>query len=148
MKAEGTNPSSSLPQTRVYNASRLLHSKSLELEESIGQNIPPYAILSHTWGKEEVFFQDLQTDEAPKNAGYQKILHCCEEAARDGLEYAWVDTCCIDKTSSSELSKAIKSMYRWYQEAGVCYVYLSDVTNVSSIRSELEGIEVALTVSR
>ena len=152
MKAEGTNPSSSLPQTRVYNASRLLHSKSLELEESIGQNIPPYAILSHTWGKEEVFFQDLQTDEAPKNAGYQKILHCWKKQRetdfRGGFEYAWVDTCCIDKTSSSELSEAIDSMYRWYQEAGVCYVYLSDVSNVSSIGSELEGIEVALTVSR
>jgi hypothetical protein len=127
---------------------RLLHSKSLALKEFIGQDIPPYAILSHTWGEGEVSFQDLRTGEAPKKAGYQKIQHCCEEAAKDGFEYAWVDTCCIDKTSSSELSEAINSMYRWYQEAGVCYVYLSDVSNVSSIGSELEGIEVALTVSR
>jgi hypothetical protein len=63
----------------------LLHSKSLELEEFIGQDIPPYAILSHTWGDGEVFFQDLQSGKAPKKAGHQKILHCCEEAARDGF---------------------------------------------------------------
>jgi hypothetical protein len=127
---------------------RLLHSKSLELTEFIDQNLPHYAILSHTWGEGEVSFQDLQTGEAPKKAGYQKILHCCEEAARNGFEYAWVDTCCIDKTSSSELSEAINSMYRWYQGAAVCYTYLSDVSDVSAMRSNLKEIEHALSDSR
>jgi hypothetical protein len=59
--------------------------------------------------------------------GYDKIKRCCEVALSDGFKYAWIDTCCIDKTSSSELSEAINSMYRWYKTAAVCYVILSDV---------------------
>jgi hypothetical protein len=106
---------------------RLLHSKTLELKEFIGQDIPLYAILSHTWGDEEVSFQDIQRPEAREKKGYNKIRLCCDQASRDGFEYAWVDTCCIDKTSSAELSEAINSMYKWYQQAEVCYVYLSDV---------------------
>jgi len=106
---------------------RLLHSKTLKLEEFNGKRVPPYAILSHTWGEDEISFQDSQCRDADKKAGYEKIKHCCEIAAADGFEYAWVDSCCIDKTSSSELSEAINSMYRWYKEAQVCYAYLSDV---------------------
>jgi hypothetical protein len=106
---------------------RLLHSKTLELKEFTGQDIPPYAILSHTWGDEEVSIQDIQRPEAREKKGYNKIRLCCDQASRDGFEYAWVDTCCIDKTSSAELSEAINSMYKWYQQAEVCYVYLSDV---------------------
>jgi hypothetical protein len=60
-------------------------------------------------------------------SGYDKIKRCCEVASMDGFEYVWVDTCCIDKTSSAELSEAINSMYRWYGQAEVCYTYLSDV---------------------
>jgi hypothetical protein len=106
---------------------RLLHSKTLELKEFIGQDIPPYAILSHTWGDEELSFQDIQRPEAREKKGYNKIRLCCDQASQDGFEYAWVDTCCIDKRSSAELSEAINSMYKWYQQAEVCYVYLSDV---------------------
>jgi hypothetical protein len=127
---------------------RLLHSKSLRLEEFIGGRFPPYAILSHTWGEEEVSFQDIQNGEAHKKEGYQKILCCCNEAARDGFDYAWVDTCCIDKTSSSELSEAINSMYRWYKGAIVCYAYLSDVSGVSAMRSDRKEIKRALSGSR
>jgi len=106
---------------------RLLHSMTLKLVEFSEKEIPLYAILSHTWGEGEVSFQDMQGVNADQKAGYDKIQRCCEVAAADGFEYAWVDTCCIDKTSSSELSEAINSMYRWYQKAEVCYVYLSDV---------------------
>lgn len=48
------------------------------------------------------------------------------QACSDGLKYIWIDSCCIDKTSSSELAESINSMFRWYEESEVCYVYLSD----------------------
>jgi hypothetical protein len=91
--------------------------------------IPPYAILSHTWGAEieEVTFQDFIIGDGKNKAGYGKIRFCGEQARRDGLQYFWVDTCCIDKTNSAELQEAINSMFRWYQNADECYVYLTDV---------------------
>jgi hypothetical protein len=63
-------------------------------------------------------------------AGYHKIRKCCEQATRDGFEFAWVDTCCIDKSSSAELSEAINSMFQWYKDSAVCYAYLEDVDNI------------------
>jgi hypothetical protein len=88
----------------------------------------PYAILSHTWGEEEVSFQDMQSlSKAKTRTGFAKIQKCCKMAASRGLDYAWVDTCCIDKTSSAELQEAINSMFRWYQNADICYAYLADV---------------------
>jgi hypothetical protein len=93
-----------------------------------GDKIPQkYAILSHTWEAEEVTFEDLQNGTGTKKAGYNKIRFCGEQARRDGLQYFWVDTCCIDKSSSAELSEAINSMFRWYRESTKCYVYLPDV---------------------
>jgi hypothetical protein len=89
--------------------------------------IPKYAILSHTWGADEVTFEDLVNGTGENKEGYKKIQFCGEQAARDGLQYFWVDTCCIDKSNSTELSKAINSMFRWYRNAPRCYVYLSDV---------------------
>jgi hypothetical protein len=86
-----------------------------------------YAILSHTWEAEEVTFEDLQNGTGTKKAGYNKIRFCGEQARRDSLQYFWMDTCCIDKSSSAELSEAINSMFRWYRESTKCYVYLSDV---------------------
>ena len=106
---------------------RLLHTKTLELHEFFGDEIPPYAILSHTWGEDEVSFQELRSSSGNNKAGYDKIRGCCEMAVSDGFQYAWVDTCCIDKTSSAELSEAINSMYNWYRHSDVCYVYLPDV---------------------
>ncbi|KAF1955268.1 WD40 repeat-like protein [Byssothecium circinans] len=92
--------------------------------------IPPYAILSHTWGAdaEEVTFDDLTKGIGKKKHGYKKIYFCAEQAARDGLEYFWIDTCCINKANKAELSHAINSMFRWYRNATRCYVYLTDVT--------------------
>jgi hypothetical protein len=91
---------------------------------------PPYAILSHTWGieDEEVTFRDLMDGTGKNKAGYNKIWFCDTHAHRDGLEYFWVDSCCIDKSSSAELSEAINSMFQWYRNATECYVYLSDVS--------------------
>ena len=116
---------------------RLLEIKAhgkFSLTEFAGDNIPQYAILSHTWGadSEEVTFKDLDLDlvdlTSKSKVGYDKIRFCGEQAASDGLQYFWVDTCCIDKSSSTELTEAINSMFRWYCEAAKCYVYLSDVS--------------------
>lgn len=114
---------------------RLLNSTTLQLHEFFGATIPPYAILSHTWEDDEVSFQDMHDEVGIQKAGYHKITNCCKTAAADGFEYAWVDTCCINKTSRSELSEAINSMYRWYQYAEVCYVFLSDVPSPANPRS-------------
>ena len=115
---------------------RLLHSKTLEFREFPNHKDVAYAILSHTWGADEVLFQELDglnakaTPHAIKQkAGYQKIKACCTQAASDGFDYTWVDTCCIDKRSSAELSEAINSMYKWYRDSAVCYAYLEDVPN-------------------
>ena len=91
--------------------------------------IPPYAILSHTWDDgHEVTFRDLVDGTGRSKSGYDKIQFCGQRAERDGLQYFWVDTCCIDKSNHVELQKAINSMFRWYQKAAKCYVYLSDVS--------------------
>ncbi|KAK0653132.1 ankyrin repeat-containing domain protein [Cercophora newfieldiana] len=105
----------------------LLNTSSLKLEYFDHHNVPPYAILSHRWEAEEVTFQDVQVGDAHNKAGYKKLEGTCSLAKSHGFEYAWVDTCCIDKTSSAELSEAINSMFLWYQESTVCYVYLADV---------------------
>ena len=110
---------------------RLLNARTYELVERY-DGVLEYAILSHTWGdaKDEVSFRDIQPEtlqRARGKPGFAKISFAAEQAVHDGLEYVWVDTCCIDKSSSAELSEAINSMYRWYQEASVCYVYLADL---------------------
>jgi ankyrin repeat protein len=106
---------------------RLLHTTKRKLEEFGSNTIPLYAILSHTWGSNEITFQDIEAGDAEKRVEYEKIRNTCSLAAAHGFDYVWIDTCCIDKTSSAELSEAINSMYRWYQESGVCYAYLADV---------------------
>ena len=88
----------------------------------------PYAILSHTWGDDEVLLSDLrEPDSATAKSGWEKIRGAQRQAEKDGLDYVWIDTCCIDKSSSAELGEAINSMFRWYSDAKVCYVYLADV---------------------
>ncbi|KAK7214074.1 hypothetical protein V2G26_021252 [Clonostachys chloroleuca] len=106
---------------------RLLDVKSRELHEFLGSQVPNYAILSHTWGDDEVLFNDIQRGTAEKRRSYDKVINCCRKASEDGLQWVWIDTCCIDKSSSAELSEAINSMYQWYADSSVCYVYLEDV---------------------
>jgi hypothetical protein len=132
---------------------RLLHFNEFgELSWTVfsKDSIPPYAILSHTWGTEEVGFQDLVNKTGKKKAGYRKIMFCGEQATHDYLQYFWVDTCCIDKRDLFELSKAINSMFRWYQNAAKCYVLLSDVTTPSLESASLHRNtwEVAFRKSR
>ncbi|KAJ5116243.1 hypothetical protein N7456_000591 [Penicillium angulare] len=120
---------------------RLINIWSLQLEEFMDHNIPRYAILSHTWGEDEVTFQDMQDADSQKTLakkGYTKIRRSCEQAREQfttdyfTTNYIWVDTCCIDKTSSAELSEAINSMMRWYENSQICYAYLVDVPPLSN----------------
>jgi len=126
---------------------RLLDVDTLEPKEFYGDNIPPYAILSHTWDGDEITLQELQLvcgekqssrDEAAaqvrRKRGYHKVKSAADLASKRPLQYVWVDTCCIDKSSSADLDEAINSMYQWYKRAAVCYVFLTDVTT-------LEGFE-------
>jgi hypothetical protein len=113
---------------------RLLNVQTLKLESFLGQ-VPPYAILSHTWGNEEVQFDELNSASAQGKVGYQKIHSACTKANEDGHSYVWIDTCCIDSSSSAELSEAINSMFNWYRKSEVCYVYLEDVDNVEGFKS-------------
>ncbi|MDI1493158.1 MAG: hypothetical protein OHK93_004945 [Ramalina farinacea] len=106
---------------------RLLNTSSHELQEFSQDKIPRYAILSHTWGHNEVSFANIEDGTAHKKNAYNKILGACSQARVDEHQWLWIDTCCIDKKSSAELSEAINSMYAWYENAAVCYAYLSDV---------------------
>lgn len=94
-------------------------------------NIPLYAILSHTWGpdSDEVSLQDLLDGAGKAKAGYDKLRFCARQARRDGLTHFWIDTCCIDKSNSTELAEALNSMFNWYRRASRCYVFLPDVTS-------------------
>jgi hypothetical protein len=127
--------SPALHPAEILETMRLLILRSngkLAWEEFNQDKIPPYAILSHTWGSEEVSFLDLVHSSGTSKAGYRKIVFCGEQAARDGLRYFWVDTCCIDKRDNTELTKAINSMFRWYRNAKKCYVYISDISTLTS----------------
>lgn len=107
---------------------RLLHTESLEFKEFFDSKVPKYAILSHKWEeKGEVSFQDFEKGKEQGWLGFKKITSCCVLAKSRGFDWVWIDTCCIDKKSSAELSEAINSMFRWYAGAGECYAYLSDV---------------------
>ncbi|KAK5659114.1 hypothetical protein OQA88_1204 [Cercophora sp. LCS_1] len=109
---------------------RLLNTTTLELEHFATENKPAYAALSHTWGSEEVLHDDACHGEAALRLcgkkGLTKVLKSAEIAKNDGYHYIWIDTCCIDKSSSAELSEAINSMFNWYRRAHVCYAFLED----------------------
>ncbi|KAI3320995.1 HET-domain-containing protein [Xylariaceae sp. AK1471] len=108
---------------------RLIDCQTLALEEFLGPEDVVYAILSHTWKKhEEVQYSEFTSglSGAVGKGGFVKIMKACQLALSDGCNYAWVDTCCIDKSSSAELSEAINSMFLWYSKATICYAYLDD----------------------
>ncbi|KAF9873342.1 hypothetical protein CkaCkLH20_09155 [Colletotrichum karsti] len=129
----------------------LIDTDTLRLVGVQGDPQEDYAILSHTWGRDEVTFSVFQAitkaserhsfstlDDMREHigvtttSGYGKIKDSAKLAKAQGLKYLWVDTCCIDKTSSAELSESINSMYRWYQKAKVCYAFLPDVEPVAA----------------
>ncbi|KAI3328984.1 HET-domain-containing protein [Xylariaceae sp. AK1471] len=116
----------------------LIDTTLLELHFQITLTPESYAILSHTWTEEEeVSFQEFHdVENRCKKKGFEKIKTACELARHRGLKWCWVDTCCIDKTSSAELSEAINSMFRWYKESAVCFAYLGDLSP-----SSVEGLE-------
>lgn len=105
---------------------RLLNTQTLGFNEFFDSQIPPYAILSHRWGEQEITFKEMRKGQVYPGPGLDKIRNFCQHAARCGLRWAWIDTCCIDKRSSAELSEAINAMYQWYESAGHVYVHLSD----------------------
>jgi tetratricopeptide (TPR) repeat protein len=110
---------------------RLLHfdvQDRLILTDFRRKSIPPYAILSHRWTDSETLIEDVSNGNyKQKREGYQKLRFCAKQAAKDGLQYFWIDTCCIDRWDKDERSKAINSMFQWYRNAARCYVFLSDV---------------------
>lgn len=113
---------------------QLLNARTLRLTTFYNEDVPPYAILSHTWEEEEILFEDIRDPEKPfpiHKKGWSKVKGSCEQALRNNHEWVWIDTCCIDKSSSAELSEAINSMFQWYHKSEVCYAYLSDVTSLS-----------------
>jgi hypothetical protein len=120
------------------------------LTRFIAGNIPSYAILSHTWeaDEQEVTFKDLIDGVGINKIGYGKIQFCGKQARKDGLQYFWVDSCCIDKSSSSELQEAINSMFQWYRSAAKCYVYLADVSTGKHSRYSQPLWHLAFSQSR
>ena len=121
----------------------------VSLTEDFPKNkIPRYAILSHTWGDEEVLFRDIMEARGKGKAGYAKIRFCGDRAREDGLQFFWIDTCCIDKSNNTELQEAINSMFRWYRDAVKCYVYLSDVSTPPSSANKESNWEPAFRASR
>ena len=115
---------------------RLLDARTFELVDFSPDQIPRYAILSHTWGEGEVLFKDFERGAHIDRPAWSKIQIACRQALKNDLDYVWIDTCCIDKSSSAELSEAINSMYTWYREAEICITYLSDVSGTVEATKE------------
>ncbi|KAK3644335.1 hypothetical protein LTR56_005427 [Elasticomyces elasticus] len=114
----------------------LIDVHTYKLKAFYDSNIPKFAILSHTWGDDELTFQGIQNPEASTWPSFVKVRRTCELALKDGLEWVWIDTCCIDKSSSAELSEAINSMFRWYNGARICYVLLSDFEGTNGVADD------------
>ncbi|KAK7979878.1 hypothetical protein PG989_012335 [Apiospora arundinis] len=128
---------------------RLIHVDTLQLREFYDETtLPQYAILSHTWSDDEIALQEFEqlvaggssAETTRAKNGYKKIVAACKAAKELQIYWCWVDTCCIDKKSSAELTEAINSMFKWYMHAAVCLAYLSDLdvmTESQYIRREL-----------
>ncbi|KAK0708494.1 heterokaryon incompatibility protein-domain-containing protein, partial [Lasiosphaeris hirsuta] len=123
----------------------LVNTATLRLEFFNDADDVAYVILSHTWGPGEVVFEDMNDlDAARTKAGWDKIQTTCEIASTHGYHFAWIDTCCIDKSSSAELSEAINAMFSWYRKAALCYAYLSDL----HLQPEADNLETSLRPCR
>ena len=135
----------------IISIMRLLHTTELTFKEFFDGSIPHYCILSHCWGDDEVSYNDFLAGRNTNSKGYAKILAACDYAFRVGdrdhprsllrssYDWIWIDTCCIDKSSSAELTEAINSMYAWYDYADVCFAYLHDVTSSNDLEETLSS---------
>ncbi len=104
------------------------NSNDFSLVSFPADDVPPYAILSHTWSDgEEVTYDELLSGTGKNKRGYNKIRFCGERASQDGLQYFWVDTCCINKQDKEELTYALNAMFAWYRKSQICYCYMYDV---------------------
>lgn len=112
---------------------RLLHTTDLCVQSFPSNNIPTYAIFSHTWGEEEVTLQDIERRDFARKINFQKIQRSCQLAAKNGYTWIWIDTCTINKTSSAELTQAINSMFSWYCNSDICYAFLEDLKHVKDL---------------
>lgn len=115
---------------------RLLHTKTFRSQEFLLNRATKYAILSPTWEEgeeeeeeEEVTFQDMENGAARKMKGYTKLKKSCRRARDDGYTWIWIDTCCIDRKSSAELTESISAIFEYYSMSAVCYAYLADIKN-------------------
>lgn len=113
---------------------RLLNTVSLELRFFMPEHAPDYVILSHRWTAEEVIFDDFAVGSlaspnhhARCKIGFEKVLGACRKAVADKYDWIWIDSCCIDKSSSAVLQESINSMWQYYANANICYVYMPDV---------------------
>ncbi|OJA14572.1 hypothetical protein AZE42_06368 [Rhizopogon vesiculosus] len=92
-----------------------------------------YAILSHRWLDEgEPTYEEMKSGTA-RGPGYWKLKKFCEKAWSFKVEFAWSDTCCIDKSSSTELDQSIRSMHRWYYNSDICIVHLAESETIEDM---------------
>lgn len=127
---------------RLIKASSLDQPTGLQMVDFTPDKVPRYAILSHTWGENEVVYTDIVNRTYENKATFKKIRYSCIQTLADELQWVWIDSCCIDKASSAELSEAINSMFEWYQKSEICYTYLSDVpatVDVNQLDGEFAG---------
>ncbi|KAK5692137.1 hypothetical protein LTR97_011311 [Elasticomyces elasticus] len=119
---------------------RLIDVRTLQLQR-VHDEAPPYAILSHTWDEDEILLQEWESGGAAMTLkkGYLKVVNACKKAEHDGFDWLWADTCCIDKMNNSELAESIQRMYAWYQNAEVCYAFLSDVDGGQALADDADS---------
>lgn len=130
---------------------QLLRTSDFSLVTFQGAVEVEYAILSHTWEEVEILFKDLTVGDDTRwqsKTGYAKIVYACTQVQKDGYSYIWIDTCCIDKSSSTELSEGINSMFKWYRESSVCYAYLKDTEHSLESGNPSSSFNFRLETSR
>ncbi|KIK39172.1 hypothetical protein CY34DRAFT_808550, partial [Suillus luteus UH-Slu-Lm8-n1] len=101
------------------------------IEEVVRRNLQ-YAMLSHRWEGKEPLLQDIQgksvyDSELDSFRGMTKLRSFCKTAHDAGYNWAWSDTCCIDKNINVEIQESVNSMFVWYHHSALTIVYLSDV---------------------
>lgn len=127
------SPTSYIANMRLIRASSIAFPDRVTFKDFPVSQLPPYAILSHTWGDDEVIWADFERGTAHKKPSFGKVTSSCLRAIEDGLEWVWIDSACIDKSSSAELSESINSMYDWYRRAEICYAHLEGVSETADV---------------